>query len=163
MKNSYKKTLKINLATKILDLYTNKQYFFIINYKGLNADNTFKIRKKIFETTSDSMIIIKNSLNKIALNNLEKKEILSNIKGQNAMIFTDKPIEIASILQEFIESKNISLTLYFDKEKQYNKDDFKSIASYKSEKNLKARLVRILSNNCSSFVRLLNEKASLVS
>jgi len=153
---------KQELLSKISSLYENNQYIFILNYKGINAKDFFSLRKKLFDSTSDKILVVKNTINNIAVKNLNIPPLVNlNFKDQLALIFTNKPISVANLLQSFVKKELISIHSYSDKATLSSVEDMLKISKFLSEEGLKSHLVGLLQSSYTAVVRLLNQKSSL--
>ncbi len=150
------------LVEKIVNLYNANEYVFMVNYKGICADDAYGMRKAISMKTGDKVLVVKNSLHRVALQKLNLSDSISEdiFTDQVALIFTNNILGIASLLKKYIDKKIITFIGYFDKKKLYTYESFVAVSVYENVQSLRSSLLGTLVNSYSGIVRLLNVKSS---
>ena len=158
-----KRSDKQAMVEKIVTLYSSNDYVFMLNYKGVKADDIYNIRKSILTKTGDKVLVVKNSLHRVALEKLGLIEKIDSsiLSNQVALIFTNDILGLSSLLKVFVNKKSVGFIAYFDKNSLSNEGSFATISSYDSIESLRSCLLGTLSNSYSGIVRLLTIKSSI--
>ncbi len=157
------KQRKENSLNILDDLVVKSSCIFVINYKGISAKDFYEMRRKVTLLTGEKIVVAKNSVIKLAIKKSGLSCFLSGeiLNGQNAAIFTNKPIEIASILSEYQKKSLISISAYSDKISEFDSKFILDIAKFKDANGLKSCLLGLLKEPCSGLARVLSQKVNI--
>ena len=101
---------------KLIDDFINKtknKSVVVIRNKGLNVKEIEKLRRNAVNNNS-KVIVMKNTLAKIAFNKLEfNKEILNHLKYESVFIVSENAIDALGSIKNANEKK-IELVLFYD-------------------------------------------------
>jgi len=83
--------------------------FYLTDISGLNAEQTYMLRKLCFENDVE-MLVVKNTLLEKAIERINKEdrfgEIFSVLKGNTSLMFTTKSNSPAKIIKKFRQQNN---------------------------------------------------------
>ena len=151
---------KKSLVQKINEIYIDSEYLFLIDYKGVDSETIYQLRASLrkFDT---KLFVLKNTLNKIALNNTNFSVLSNKLKGQIAFVVTKDPVNIAKVLNGFCNSeKKVKFIACATNNVEYDHKYVKVIASLPSIDILRSKLLATLNSSGSNLLCLLNEPAN---
>lgn len=100
---------KKKIVAEIRDKVSNAKSIILADYRGLSVGELTLLRKKLKEAQSD-IKIYKNTLIKLAFDDLKIDLPAEHLEGPNAIAFSDDPILPVKVLSDFAK-KNIQLEL----------------------------------------------------
>jgi large subunit ribosomal protein L10 len=133
--------------------------FFIVNYQGLAAGATSKLRKAVYDQ-GGQLFVTKNTLITKALQNLGLPT-LEGLSGPSAIVTFAEPAGVAKALKEFAKTndKNIpALKSGLLSGQALTGKQVETLASLPSQKELRAEFVGVLSAPLSDLVGVLGGK-----
>lgn len=152
---------KIDKVDELHQYYASSSgYIFLINYTGLTSDVVFAIRSDLNKVNS-RMIVVKNTINKIALERSGFNLLIDYLSGQMAAICTQDPIAVAKILKKYHDEGNIKVIAYCDTKAVYGAESLSDLADLSSVDSLRMQLLGVLLSVPSKCVTLLKEPQSL--
>lgn len=161
---------KKHLSSLFASLYKTKNYFFVLDYSGIDAKSNFLIRRALFNISGDSLSVVKNKVNYIALKSLSIMNLDQGhdiFKKQNAFVFTDNPIEVIYSLSPFVKNStlNVKFFCYIQNEELLFRDIsyINFMIQFESLNSLKSALLSAMKYPLSSLAYLLDKKSSSVS
>lgn len=95
-----KRSEKIEAVNAIEQVYRNNNAVIVTHYHGLTVSQVSKLRKNLKESGA-SFKVIKNTLAKIAANNVGLKEVDSLFKGPVGVAFSTDSVSIAKAVHKF--------------------------------------------------------------
>lgn len=134
--------------------------FFLVNYQGLEAGQTGKLRKAVREKGGE-MIVAKNTLIRRAMSDLGLPEI-EGLSGPSAVVVFTDPAAVAKALKEFAKSNDKGIPVLkagVFSGQALTGQQVEALADLPSQKELQAELVGVLSATMSNFVGVLGAKA----
>ncbi len=133
--------------------------FFVVNYQGLEAGPTAKMRKAVREKGGE-IIVAKNSLIRKAMSDLGLPAI-EGLEGPSALVIFNEPAAAAKALKEFAKTNDKSIPTLKSgvlSGQALTGKQVIALADLPSKKELQAELVGVLSATMSSFVGVLGGK-----
>ncbi|MBN2543479.1 50S ribosomal protein L10 [bacterium] len=163
---------KINIVNELKESFQQNNAVFITDYMGLSVENITKLRAKLKENDS-FMIVAKNRLIKIALQELKRDMLESYLKGPTALVFSkDSPVNTAKVINDYFEEFNKPEVrgMVIDEE-ELPVEYFTALAKLPPREVLEAQLVNVLAspiirivsvahNLLQNFVVVLNQIAN---
>ena len=130
--------------------------FYIVDFTGLDANKMNSLRGR-FRKSNYEYFVTKNSILKLASDNLGFEEISKVLTGPNSIsISYEDPIGPARIIMDFSkESKLPTVKLCCIEGKWFTSDDVKKIADLPSRDVLIGQFLNLLNSPISLFVTLL--------
>lgn len=101
--------VKKGIVEEIKNKFKNSSSIILVDYRGLSVAELTDLRRKLKEANSE-IKVYKNTLTKLALDDLKIELDEKYLEGPNAITFSDDPILPVKILSEFAK-KNKSLEL----------------------------------------------------
>ncbi len=97
-----KREEKALIVSSLSEKLQQYPHYYLTDISGLDAEKTAELRKKCFET-GIALVVVKNTLFRRALesNNINDTEIVSILKGQSAVMFTNVGNAPAKLIKEF--------------------------------------------------------------
>lgn len=133
--------------------------FFVVNYQGLPAGPTGKLRQAIREKGGE-MIVAKNTLIRKAMSDLGLPSI-EGLNGPSAVVIFDEPAGAAKAIKEFAKTNDKGIPVLKSgvlSSQALNAKQVVALADLPSKKELQAELVGVLSATMSEFVGVLGGK-----
>lgn len=134
--------------------------FFVVNYQGLEAGPTGKLRKAVREKGGE-MIVAKNTLIRKAIRDLGLPEV-DGLSGPSAVVVFSDPASVAKALKEFAKTNDKGIPVLKAgvlSGQALTGQQVEALADLPSQKELQAELVGVLSATMSNFVGVLGAKA----
>lgn len=133
--------------------------FFVVNYQGLGAGPTAKMRKAVREKGGE-IIVAKNTLIRKAMSDLGLPAI-DGLEGPSAVVVFSDPAGAAKALKEFSKTNDKSIPAMKSgvlSGQALSGKQVEALADLPSQKELQAELVGVLSATMSNFVGVLGGK-----
>lgn len=133
--------------------------FFVVNYQGLEAGPTAKLRKAVREK-GGQIIVTKNTLIHKAMLDLGLPA-LDALSGPSAVVLFNEPAATAKALKEFAKTNDKGIPAIKGgvlSGQALSAKQVEALADLPSQKELQAQLVGVLSATMSSFVGVLGGK-----
>ncbi len=134
--------------------------FFLVNYQGLEAGPTGKLRRAVREKGGE-LFVVKNTLIRKALGELSLPEI-EGLQGPSAVVVFQDPAAVAKALKEFAKSNDKGIPAFKAgvlAGQALTGQQVEALADLPSQKELQAELVGVLSATMANFVGVLGAKA----
>ena len=134
--------------------------FFLVNYQGLGAGPTGKLRKAVQEKGGE-MIVAKNTLIRKAMSNLGLPDI-EGLRGPSAVVVFSDPAAVAKVLKEFAKTNEKGIPAFkagMLSGQALTGQQVEALADLPSQKELQAELIGVLSAPMSNLVAVLGAKA----
>jgi large subunit ribosomal protein L10 len=137
------------------DLKTANAAIFV-DYKGLTVEEVTELRRQFREAGVDYRVV-KNTLTKIALEDLGYNDLVSYMTGPTAVaISQNDPVAPAKVLSDFIKKhKKMEFKVGFVDGKLINVDEIKDLAELPPREVLMAKLLGSMNSPISSLVNVL--------
>lgn len=134
--------------------------FFVVDYQGLEAGPTGKLRRALREKGGE-LIVAKNTLIRKALSNLGLPE-LEVLAGPSAVVIFKEPAAVAKALKEYAKTNDKGIPKLKSgllSGQALDAKQVEALADLPSQTELRAELVGVLSATMSNFVGVLGGKA----
>ncbi|RIH89035.1 50S ribosomal protein L10 [Meiothermus luteus] len=134
--------------------------FFLVNYQGLAAGPTGKLRKAVREKGGE-LIVAKNTLIRRAMGDLGLPPI-EGLSGPSAVVVFNDPAAVAKALKEFAKTNDKGIPAFkagMLAGQVLTAKQVEALADLPSQKELQAELVGVLSATLSNLVGVLGAKA----
>ncbi len=148
--------VKKEIVAEITDKLQRSVAAVVVDYRGLKVGEVTELRKKCRENDLDYKVY-KNTLARMAAKNAGMDELVEELVGPNAIMFSyDDPIAAAKMADEFAKAhKNLEPKVGFIEGTFYAEEQLKELASVPSREELLAKLLGSLKAPVSDFVYLL--------
>lgn len=136
------------------------EYFFLTDYKGIDAKETTELRSKLAERGAE-FHVVKNSSIRLAADANVVESLDAELKGHTAIIVGgDDATGVAKALSDYFKSKNkVSVKGGALGERTLSAADIKQLATLPGIEQLRAQLLSLLNTPASSLVTLLSAPA----
>ena len=136
------------------------EYFFLTDYKGIDAKETTELRSKLAERGAE-FHVVKNSSIRLAADSNVVEFLDAELKGHTAIIVGgDDATGVAKALSDYFKSKNkVSVKGGALGERTLSAADIKQLATLPGIEQLRAQLLSLLNTPASSLVTLLSAPA----
>lgn len=136
------------------------EYFFLTDYKGIDAKETTELRSKLAERGAE-FHVVKNSSIRLAADSNVVEFLDAELKGHTAIIVGgDDATGVAKALSDYFKSKNkVSVKGGVLGERTLSAADIKQLATLPGIEQLRAQLLSLLNTPASSLVTLLSAPA----
>lgn len=154
---------KAEEISQISDRFAKAKATFIVDFKGMNVEQTTSLRKQLYPLQSE-MRVVRNTLAKNALKSHPdaEKALKDDLKGTNALVFAYNDVGAsAKALSDF--AKDVETFVVKSGVMEGQKLDegmIKYLATLPPKDVLRAQLLGVFAAPASQFVRVLNEVPS---
>ncbi len=132
--------------------------FFLVDYQGLTAGEDYRLRRDLREKGA-RLFVAKNTLIRIAMQELGQSSIEEHLKGPSALVFFQDPVAAAKVLKKFAEEVGKEIPRVkagLLSGNVLSAEEVESLAKLPSEEELKAELVGVLSAPLMEFAGVLS-------
>ena len=151
---------KQKIVENLSKCYSNNSYAIIIDYKGMNAQDTSNFRGELRKQDGLKFLVAKNTLNRKGAEGTEFLSNLGILKGQCGTIFCNDLLKVSKVLNNFcFKEKKAKFIACIKGGEVCDENTIKELAALPSLDVLRTKLLYLLNSQQSSFVRLLNEVA----
>lgn len=153
---------KSTVVERCTNLFEESSYVFIVRYSGMTAEEMSALRNTLKrDAMNQKLVIFKNTLTFLGSKKTRFSDIFtSKFKGQIGLVFTSNPLEVAKVLDKFVNSTKLEFVMYSDSQNNYDVKDLKRLSQLPSLSILRARVLGVLSGSQSSLLQVLKEPAS---
>ncbi len=136
-------------------------FFLVTNYQGLAVTHFNELRKRL-RAVGASLHVVKNSIFKIAAQEIGIAELGSVLAGQQAVVFGRQDVAVAAkVLKTFIaEFDKPKLQFGFVGDKRLEKEEIVILADLPPLEVLRGRIMGVISAPATRLVQVLNAPAS---
>ena len=147
---------KKKIVTEITDKFQRSVATVVVDYRGLKVGEVTEFRRQCRAQNLEYKVY-KNTLTKMAAKNAGMDELVEELVGPNAILFSyEDPIAAAKVANDFAKThKNLELKVGFVEGVFYNEERLKEFALIPSREELIAKLLGSLKAPMSNFVYLL--------
>jgi len=162
------KTDKTALIAELKDKFEGSQFFYITDSSTLTVEKTNQLRRKCFENNVE-MRVLKNTLVQKALEQIgaEDKyaEIIENLKGPTAVMFTDKSNLPAKLIKDFRgqDERPLVKAAYIEGDVFVGDDQLATLAALKSKEELVGEIIALLQSPIKNVVGALQSSGHKLS
>ena len=134
--------------SKIEGLFAKFKYFIIANFQGMVANDFFSLRKEL-KMANSGLMVMKNSLSRIALKKMNREELAAKFFGPIFVVYSDDIIVISKILAKFMKDNKskINLLCAYDSSEVLDNEKVLYFASLPSLRELHAQIMSMISYN----------------
>jgi len=152
---------KVEIVNKIKDDLSGADAVWVVDNRGLTVKQAEDLRKRIRELGA-TYKVYKNSLTKLALDDLGFPDIGEVLEGPSAFVFVSgDPVASAKALKVFAkENENLSVKGGFLNKGVVTDEQIKAIADLPSREELIAKFIGTIRSPLSGIVQVLNGPAS---
>ncbi len=149
---------KAEVVESINKLYTDNKCVVVIDYKGMNAEDTVLFRGALRQKCGVGFFVVKNTLNKLSAKGTVFEDKIS-FKGQCGVIFCNDLLKVSKVVDEFcFSNEKAKFVACFEGEKVCSAEQLKELASLPSIEVLRTKLLYVLNSVGSSLARALSER-----
>lgn len=148
--------IKKEIVAEITDKFQRSVATVLVDYRGLKVGEVTEIRKQCREQGLEYKVY-KNTLTRMAAENAGMEELVKELVGPNAILFSyEDPVVAAKVASEFAKThKNLELKVGFVEGTFYGEEELKEFASIPSREGLIAKLLGSFKAPVSNFAYLL--------
>ena len=143
-------------VAEITDKLQRSASAIVVDYRGLKVEEVTELRKKCREKGLEYKVY-KNTLTRLAAENAGMKELVGELVGPNAIVFSyDDPVAAAKVASEFAKThKNLELKAGLVEGVLYKDAQLEEFASIPSREVLIAKLLGSFKAPISNFAYLI--------
>jgi len=148
--------IKTEKIDRFKGLVEQSRAMILAEYKGLTVQEMEGLRRKLREV-GGRLTIVKNTLARVALNDLGIKDLDGDLEGQVAFVFSQRDAVVGTKAADDFAKENQGFRLisgFFDG-RRISLDEVKALANLPSRAELQARLVGTLVAPLAGFVGTL--------
>ena len=151
---------KAYLIEEAKDHLSKSEYFFLTDYRGIDAQETSELRSKLAERGAE-FHVVKNSSIRLAANPDLIEDLDSHLKGHTAVVVGgDDASGVAKVLSEYFKSnEKVSVKAGALGDRHLTADEIKQLATLPGLEQLRAQLLSLLNTPASSLVTVLSAPA----
>lgn len=148
--------IKKKVVAEITDKFQRSVAAVIVDYRGLKVEDVTELRKQCREEGLEYKVY-KNTLSRMAAEKAGMEELVDQLVGPNAIVFSyEDPVAAAKIASDFSKkNKNLELKVGVVEGVFYDEEKLKEFASIPSREELIAKLLGSLKAPVSNFAYLL--------
>lgn len=148
------KLKKQDSINQIRKIYEDFNSIVIINYYGVSVQEISSLRKELYKSNSE-LKVVKNSLYKIAISNLEINSLMS-VSGPVMVAYSNEQVTLIKSVVNFIKSnQKFKLICGVIDNQVISRDGIIKFADLPSIDEIRYRLIRILEASQIKVIRLL--------
>lgn len=151
---------KSYLIKEASDYLSRSDYFFLTDYKGINAEETSELRKKLSERGAE-FHVVKNSSLTIATKEKELPDLSEHLSGHTAIVVGgDDPSGVAKALGDFLkETKKVTVKAGTLGDRVLDTNQVKQLADLPSLEVLQSQLLSLFNTPATQLVSVLSAPA----
>ena len=143
---------KEEIVKSFNELYGNSEYVFVVDCKGVNAEDTSRFRSDLNTKCGVKFFVCKNTLNKIATNG-------TKFNGQCGVIFCNENEKVVKVISDFcFKEKKLTFKDCLHGSEHVSAQEIEELASLPSLEVLRARILCVLNSVGSSLARAVAER-----
>lgn len=151
------------LVKEIAEKIKSPEAVFLADYQGLTVQEISELRRKLRENKV-SLKVVKNTLLNLAFkesNRAELSFLKEYLKGPTAILWSDDPVKLAKILNEFTQEHNqLEVKAGIAGKDFINKEKIKLLALLPSKEELISKLLSLLISPVRRLVWSLNSPST---
>ena len=149
---------KTEIVNNLKKMYGEYSYAVLVDFKGMNAEQTFALRGELRKAGDLRLRVVKNTFNRKATEGSDFAVNAHLFKGQCGLVFCNDLIDVSKVIDKFcFKDKCIGFIACLNKGELCSEDEIKELASLPSMEVLRTKLLYLLNSTGSSLVRALNE------
>lgn len=151
-----KKEQKVSSIDLAKNIFADNSVVILLNYKKLNAKGMYLLRKSL-KSKNANLKVLKNTLVKRAIADLEMKELMGDFKDQIAVSYSNDPVSLSNVLINFAkDNENLEVKIGFMDGKVMDLATIKSMSALGSMEEVRAKFIGLLKAPGSQLARVLN-------
>jgi large subunit ribosomal protein L10 len=158
---------KGKIIDSLVEEIKNYPHFYVTDTSGLNAADTFALRRLCFEK-GVKLLVVKNSLLKIALDRAtgDYEELYGTLKTPTAVIFSNENNTPAKLIKEFRKKTKLEKPLlksaYVEESVYIGDEALDTLVAIKSKNELIADVVALLQSPAKNVISALQSGGNLL-
>ncbi|UWI82986.1 50S ribosomal protein L10 [Wolbachia endosymbiont of Howardula sp.] len=145
-----KRKNKETLIQAIVDVLIANDFILLINFHGINAHNTLRLRNSIKDLATGGMLVVKNTLARLALERTSRfPYLLDRFSGPVAIIHSNNLVEVTKLIVNFINTdvnqKNLSIICGAYLNRLLTAEDVEKLAKLPTLNDLRIKIMCLLS------------------
>jgi large subunit ribosomal protein L10 len=138
----------------------SSEFFFLTDYKGIDAEETTELRKRLSEQGAQ-FHVVKNSSLRIAAKDKNLGDLNDHLTGHTAIVFGgDDAAGVAKALgQYFKDSNKVPVKVGALGDRMLSAEEVKQLAKLPGLESLRAQLLALLNTSASQLLSLFSEPA----
>lgn len=158
-----KKNQKSETITKIKQNLSSSEAVFVVTQNKMTVAETQDLRK-LLRGTESSYLVCKNTLARIAVTDTAYGCVLSQLKGQIALIFTKNLTGAAKVVQEYASKSDEKITVVCGgyNGKLLSAAEIKVLSQLPSMDELRAKIVAVIQTPARRIATLSQAPASQI-
>jgi len=154
------KAKKQEFVQELEEIYKESASVIVTHYRGLTVSQVTALRKSLKEKGANFKVV-KNTLSKIAANNVGLDSMGELLSGPTAIAYSKDPISAAKGIVEFTKSNDSLLVVGgLVDQKIFTADQVKQLAQLPSLDELRGKIVGVLQAPAAKIAAVLNAPAS---
>lgn len=153
---------KNTLAAELSQAVKDYAHFYVVDFSGLNAEQTSKLRRECFNKEVKLMVVKNTTFAKAleAVNAEEYADVKGMLKGSSAIMFTNTGNVPAKIVKEMLKSGDKpALKGAYVEQAVYGADQLDVLAAIKSKNELIADVIALLQSPARTVISALTHAA----
>ncbi|MCQ2215049.1 MAG: 50S ribosomal protein L10 [Bacteroidales bacterium] len=153
---------KNTLAAELSQAVKDYAHFYVVDFSGLNAEQTSKLRRECFNKEVKLMVVKNTTFVKAleAVNAEEYADVKGMLKGSSAIMFTNTGNVPAKIVKEMLKSGDKpALKGAYVEQAVYGADQLDVLAAIKSKNELIADVIALLQSPARTVISALTHAA----
>ena len=148
------------LVQEASDYLSRSDFFFLTDYKGIDAEETSELRKLLSERGAE-FHVVKNSSLRLATKDRELKDFDRHLSGHTAIVFGgDDASSVAKALEEYFKkSSKVPVKVGALGDRVLTADQVKQLAKLPGLESLRAQLLSLLNTSSSQLLTVLSAPA----
>ena len=153
------KQKKKEMFEEVRELLKGKEGIYFVDFTGINAIQFNNIRRT-FGEKNIKLKVVKNTILKRVLDEVRDKNGYDIfLKGPNAVIFSENPVEPAKLLKELKkEFSNLEFKGAIVEDNIFTNEDFEYLAKLSDKDSMRAILLGVLQSPMRNLLFVLNAK-----
>jgi len=150
---------KKDQVLKIQEIYQSSDAVVIVHYHGMSVSELDKLRVNL-KGREASLKIVKNTLSKIAANNLSMSYDPSMFAGPTAIAYSKDPVAAAKVVVDFSKTNdNLKVIGGIVNGQVMSLSEVETLAKLPSLDELRSKLVAVLQTPATNIARVLSAPA----
>jgi len=154
------------IINRLTDQINSYAHFYLADTSELDAETTSILRRKCFDSEIE-LVVVKNTLLKIALDNVEKEindELYGVLKGSTSLMLTNTGNSAGKLIKEFRKNhdKPILKGAYVDESIYIGDIEIDTLANIKSKEELIGDIVMLLQSPMKNVISALNSGGNII-
>lgn len=140
---------KNEFIQNITNVFVNNDFLILVSFRSINADDSLILRNTL-KSISGGMLVVKNTLARLALEKAGKFSYLSDrFSGPVAIVYSAGIVEAAKLVVDFANAnkEKMSVICAAHSDKLLTMEDVSTLAKLPSLDELRIKIMRLISYN----------------